>query len=135
VEKAGDPDALRGAINHAVLEYLGSRSAHGDVASALADAVAPLGDVQAYCPDWARFRYVVVATRGVVFGFAVDMDSVGFRLGPEFKARALTCGAVGFPPAGPDWVLIKVFRSDWPDPDLTFWARKAYVHARQLSGL
>ncbi len=47
-----------------------------------------------------------------------------------FKARALATGAAELSQAGPDWVSVAVFRDDWPEPDLRFWARKAYLYAR-----
>jgi hypothetical protein len=124
------PDVLNNEVNEAVLAHVRDRSAHSDVADALAGAVAPLGDVQTFCPDAVRYRYVVVATRGVIFGLAAGMATVGFRLPSELKARALATGAEDCMEAGPDWVLMTLFRDDWPEPDLRFWARKAYVHAR-----
>jgi hypothetical protein len=124
------PEALRTAENEAVLAYLRDLSAHGDVAEALAQAVAPLGDVQTYTPDAARYRYVAASTRGVIFAFAVGMAEVGFRLSPEFRARALASGLRECPEAGPEWVAVTLFRDDWPEPDLGFWARKAYLGAR-----
>lgn len=62
------------------------------------------------------------------------MDTVGFRLDGPMKARALANGGAPFPECGDDWVSFKLFRSDWPRVDLEFWARKAYVAARQASG-
>ena len=124
------PTALRSEANATVLAYLDGLSAHGDVSEALAQAVAPLGDVRTFSPDPAQYRYVAVSTRGVVFGFAVGMATVGFRPAPELKARALRTGATDCPEAGPDWVSFTLFRSDWPEPDLRFWARAAYVAAR-----
>lgn len=124
------PAAWRGARNESVLAYLGGLSAHSDVAEALARAVAPLGDVQRFCPDPAAYRSVAVATGGVVFGFAAGMGLVGFRLAPGLKARALATGADDCPEAGPDWVAFTLFRHDWPEPDLPFWAREAYLSAR-----
>jgi hypothetical protein len=131
VEHLGDPEVLSSAVNDVVLGYLRDLSAHSDVAEALLEAVAPLGDVQSYCPDLSQYRYVAVATRGVVFGFAVGMATVGFRLSPEFKLRALATGAEDLVQAGPEWVGIELFRNDWPDPDLKFWALRAYVYARE----
>jgi hypothetical protein len=125
------PEVLRGATNEAVFEHLRDLSAHSDVTAALEDALAPLGDVQTFCPDPSQYRYVAVASRGVVFSFAAGMNTIGFRLGPEFKARAVATGAADLPQAGPDWVSIALFRDDWPEPDLRFWARKAYLCARE----
>jgi hypothetical protein len=125
------PEVLGNADNASVLAYLHDLSAHSDVVAALENAVAPLGDAQILCPDASQFRYVAVATREVIFGFAAGMDSIGFRLEPELKARALATGAGNLAEAGPEWVVFTVFRSDWPEPDLRFWARSAYVHARE----
>lgn len=124
------PESLQGETNDSVLAYLGDLSAHSDVSEALEGAIAPLGDAQSYCPDASRYRYRVVATRGVVFAFAVGMGTIGFRLPPEFKDRALASGAESCSQAGRDWAAITVFRADWPVPDLEFWARQAYVYAR-----
>jgi hypothetical protein len=124
------PRVLRTAVNESVLEHLHELSAHSDVVVALEDAVAPLGDVQTFSPDASRYRYVAVATCNVIFGFAAGMDGIGFRLSPAFKARALATGATDLLQAGSDWVSVAVFRDDWPEPDLRFWARKAYFHAR-----
>jgi len=131
VKHARDPAVHSGAVHDVVSGHLRDLSAHSDVAEALLEAVAPLGDVQSYCPDPSQYRYVAVATRGVVFGFAVGMGLIGFRLSPEFKSRALATGAADLSQAGPDWIGINVFRPDWPEPDLKFWALRAYVYARE----
>ena len=55
------------------------------------------------------------------------MDTVAFRLDATFKQRALASGAADHPACGPEWVSFHLFRSDWPEVDLKFWARKAYV--------
>jgi hypothetical protein len=128
--KQGVPAALQNGVNDRVLAYLADLSAHSDAADALNGAVAPLGDVQTVCPDASQYRYVAVATQGVIFGFAVGMNEVGFRLPPELKKRAVATGARRCRKAGPDWVTIVLFRNDWPEPDLVFWARKAYVNVR-----
>jgi hypothetical protein len=118
------------SANESVLAYLRDLSAHSDVASALTDALAPLGDVQVFSPDFAQYRYVAAASQGVVFAFAVGMALIGFRLDPELLGRALASGAEAASRAGADWAAFTLFRDDWPRPDLQFWARKAYVNAR-----
>jgi hypothetical protein len=117
--------------NRAVLAHLHPLSAHSDVVEALMKAVEPLGDVQTFCPDPREYRYVMVSTKNVVFGFATGMTSVAFRLDERFKQRALLTGGVALPGCGPEWVGFEVFRSDWPKVDLEFWARKAYVIVRE----
>ena len=126
----GIPATVAGSVNESVLAYLRDLSAHSDVASALTDALAPLGDVQIFSPDYGRYRYVAAASQGVVFAFAVGMGLVGFRLDPKQHGRALASGAETASQAGADWAVFTLFRDNWPLPDLRFWARKAYVNAR-----
>lgn len=125
------PSELLTDTNRAVLAHIEELSAHSDIAEALAVAVKPLGDVQLFCPDLERYRYVMASTRSVVFGFAVGMNTVAFRLDERMKGRALATGASACPACGPDWVSFILFRDDWPKVDLAFWALKAYVHARE----
>lgn len=128
------PAALESPTNRPVLAHLADQSAHSDIASVLADAVQPLGDVQLFCPDSARYRYVVASTRNVIFGFASGMDVLAFRLDEKLLARALVTGGVAQRECGPGWVRFVLFRNDWPKVDAEFWARKAYVHARESAG-
>ena len=125
------PDSLKTDANAAVLTWLSDKSAHDEVASALLGATRALGDVVTYCPDSKQFRYVLAATRGTVFGVATGMSSVSFRLDREMCRRALQSGAEAASEIGPDWVSFTLFRSDWPAPDLAFWALKAYALARE----
>ncbi len=87
-----------------MLAHLVDQSAHSDVASALATAVKPLGDVQLYCPDPEQYRYGVASTRNVIFGFVIGMDALAFRLDEKFLARALATGGSAYRECGPDWV-------------------------------
>jgi len=125
------PPELDNEQNRAVLAHLHSLSAHSDVVEVLMKAVEPLGDVQTFCPDPREYRYVVVSTKNVVFGFAAGMTAVAFRLDELFKQRALITGGVALPKCGPEWVDFVVFRGGWPKVDLEFWARKAYVFVRE----
>ncbi len=125
------PDNLQNKINEAVLRYIRDTSAHSDVAEVLSQATAPLGDVQTFCPNASQYRYVLVSTRQVIFSFATGMDSISFRLDPIIKARALVTGGDDLTAIGPEWVSFVLFRDDWPEVDVTFWARKAYVFARE----
>jgi predicted amidohydrolase len=124
------PVSLQTEMNATVLAWLADKSAHDEVASALLGATRPLGDVLTYCPDPKQFRYVVTATRGIIFGVATGMSAVSFRLDPEMRKRALQSGAEVAPEIGADWVSFTLFRSDWPAHDLAFWALKAYALAR-----
>jgi len=125
------PKEINHNLNKSVLRYLDGASAHSDVTEALALAIAPLGDVQTYCPDPSGYKYVVVASRNIIFGFAMGMNQIAFRLDALFKNRAIETGGKGLSEVGPEWVVFTLFRNDWPQIDLTFWARKAYVVARQ----
>jgi hypothetical protein len=126
------PPELKTAVNHAVLAHLEGKSAHSDIAQVLTDAVKPLGDVQLFCPNWQAFRYVIASTKGVIFGFAIGMNTIAFRLDEKMKGRALLTGGIEYPACGKDWVEVVHHGqdSDWPAVDVRFWARKAYVYAR-----
>ena len=124
------PNLLKTDANAAVLAWLADKSAHDEVAAALINATRALGDVFTYCPDPKQFRYVVTATRGIIFGVATGMSAVSFRLDREMRQRALQSGAEAAAEIGPDWVSFTLFRSDWPAHDLAFWALKAYALAR-----
>lgn len=127
------PSALATAVNRAVLAQVEKMSAHSDMAEVLRSAVQPLGDVQLFCPDWNAYRAVVASTKGIIFGLAAGMDTVAFRLDARMKERALRTGAIEYPECGDEWVAVvhALPDSDWPAVDVRFWARKAYVHARE----
>ena len=121
------------STNVEVLKYLGDSSAHSDIREALEGAVEPLGDVQTYCPNISEFKYIVVSTNNIIFGFAQGMNMIAFRLDAIFKSRAIETGGKGLSEVGPDWVFFNPYRDDWPAVDLAFWARKAYVIARETN--
>jgi hypothetical protein len=125
------PTELATRVNRQVLGHVEGLSAHSDVADALTIALKPLGDVQPFCPNPQQYRYVVASTRGVIFALALGMDTTGFRLDERMKTRALASGGAPFPECGNEWVSFTLFRDDWPKIDLEFWARKAYLAARE----
>lgn len=127
---ADDGSSAGDEVNRGVLKFLHGRCAHSDIALALRRAVEPLGDVQIDCPNWSEYRYVTVSTKGVIFGFAIGMQTIGLRVGP-LKERAIRTGAEELPEAGNGWAAFTLWRADWPDPDLRFWARKAYLFTRE----
>lgn len=129
------PKNLATPVNARVLAHVAPLSAHSDIAGVLGDAVKALGDAQVFCPDWQSYRYVVVSTRGVIFGLAVGMDTIAFRLDPRMRNRALLTGAMAYPDCGEEWVAVVHPQpdADWPVVDVRFWAQKSYVHARGLS--
>ena len=121
------------SINVEVLKYLGDSSAHSDIREALVSAVEPLGDVQTYCPNISEYKYIVVCTNNIIFGYAQGMNMIAFRLDATFKSRAIETGGKDLSEVGPDWVFFNPYRDDWPAVDLAFWARKAYVIARETN--
>jgi hypothetical protein len=121
--------------NHTVYDYIKTLSAHSDLLEPLMNSVKPLGDVQIYSPDSNRCCYLTVSTQKIIFGFAVGMDTIAFRLNEVMKARAIETGGKPFSECGADWVRFLTFRCDWPKVDLEFWARKAYVNIRESVGL
>jgi hypothetical protein len=62
------------------------------------------------------------------------MDTIAFKLDPRMRERALLTGGIPWPECGEDWVAVLHHRpdDDWPKVDVTFWARKAYVRAREI---
>jgi hypothetical protein len=127
------PHPLATEVNRRVLAHVGSLSAHSDTADVLRGAVKPLGDVQLFCPDWHQYRYVVASTGGIIFGLAIGMDTVAFRLDERMKGRALLTGGVVYAECGAEWVAVMhhLPDSDWPAVDVRFWGLKAYVYARE----
>jgi len=126
------PAELQTSINRQVLDHVEGLSAHSDIAEAMCAALEPLGDVQIFCPDCQQYRYVIASTKGIIIALAVGMNMIGFRLDERMKARALASGGVPYAECGKEWVSFTLFRDDWPRIDVEFWARKAYVAAREL---
>jgi len=109
-------------------EFFSGCSAHGDVAEAFGRALVNLGEYELH-GGGQDYKAVYATTRGVPFGGAAGMAATHWRLAPEDRAIALRSGGEKSN-IGPDWVRIILFRSDWPDPDLEHWARRAYAFAR-----
>ena len=126
------PSELQTSINRQVLDHVKGLSAHSDIAGALGKALEPLGDVQIFCPDSHQYLYVVASTRGIIIALDVGMNTIGFRLDERMRARALASGGLPYAECGKEWVSFTLFRDDWPKIDVEFWARKAYVAAREL---
>jgi hypothetical protein len=105
-----------------------ARSAHSDVASEFTAALAKLGQYELRsAPQDYGAQYAITAD--VVFGGAAGMASTYWRLSAEDRAIALATGAAETE-LGADWVEVRLFRADWPNPDLRHWALRAYGHAR-----
>ncbi|MBF0502391.1 MAG: hypothetical protein HQM09_19785 [Candidatus Riflebacteria bacterium] len=126
------PNQLVISVNRQVLGYVDGKSAHSDVADALITALKPLGDVQLFCPNPHNYLYLIASTKGIIFALALGMNTIGVRLDERMKPRALASGGAPYPDCGNEWVSFTLFRDDWPEVDLKFWARKAYVAAREV---
>jgi len=129
------PTPLLHRTNAPVLGHVRDMSAHSDVAESLLAAVKRLGDVQVFCPDARAYRHVVVSTNTVIFGLAVGVITIAFRLDARMKLRAMATGAKAYMESGPDWVSVLPLGddADWPAVDMRFWALQAYAYARNTN--
>lgn len=105
-----------------------ARSAHSDIEDELISSLKGLGDYELKRAP-AEFGAVFAVTRGRIFGGAAGMNATYWRLRPSDLSVALRNGAE-VAPIGSEWVKMICFRSDWPQPDLAFWALRAYDYAR-----
>jgi hypothetical protein len=119
--------------NHKVYNYINGLHCHSDLAETLTGAMKLCGDVQFFSPE--SYRYLTVSTQKIIFGFAIGMDTIAFRLNKKMKAIAVETGAKPFPECGDDWVYFLPFRPDWPKVDFEFWSLKAYLNVRESVGL
>lgn len=119
--------------NRLVLNYIKNLHAHDCVSETLIKSLKPCGDVQLFSPE--TYRYLTASTQGIIFGFAVDMDTIAFRLNKRMKEIALQTGAKALPQCGEDWVNLWPPRGDWPSVDYEFWALKTYLNIRESVGL
>jgi hypothetical protein len=122
-------DKLNTEENRSVLQHISGLSAHSDVAEALEIAIEPLGAAHTYCPDPDNYRYLVAYANETVFSYAVGMGTVAFRLSPDLKYKAIKSGGEAVDSIDNKWVAFALFRSNWPEVDVRFWARKAYLFA------
>jgi hypothetical protein len=129
------PDNISTPWNKPVLDFVRDSSAHSDLTEALLNATKPLGDVQYFCPDPSRYRYLVASTNNIIFGFVIGMNSVTFRLNAPLNQRAVATGGNPVSELGEEWISFTLFRDNWPEVDLVFWARKAYVYARETKAV
>ncbi len=123
------PVKLDSEKNRLVLEYLSGQSAHSDIAEALEIAIEPLGAARTYCPDPDNYRFLIVYANETVFSYAAGMKTIAFRLSSDFRKKAIVTGGEALDSIGNEWVAFELFREDWPEVDVRFWARKAYLFA------
>jgi hypothetical protein len=103
-------------------------SAHSDLADELLTSLKPLGEYEVLYAS-REYGAIFAVTKSTVFCGAAGMNSTYWRLRPADHEVALATGACRAP-IGPKWVTIELFRSNWPKPDLRFWALRAYDFAR-----
>ena len=103
-------------------------SAHSDVAGELAASLERLGEYEIHHAP-RDYGAASVTPKNTVFCGAAAMNATYWRLRPADVEVALATGAVRAS-FGYDWVAIELFRSNWPKPDLPFWALRAYDFAR-----
>jgi len=106
-----------------------ARSAHSDIADELVASLKGLGEYELKLES-REFGAVYVATRGTIFCGAAGMDATYWRLRPFDLSVALRSGAEQAS-IGSEWAEMTSFRADWPRPDLSFWALRAYDYARR----
>ena len=108
--------------------YFSGLSAHSDVSTEVLAVLKQLGEYELR-GNLKEFRALYVVTAEIVFCGASGMHDTYWRLRPSDFKIAIATGAEPAP-IGSDWVAIKLFRSDWPRPDLAHWALRAYNFAR-----
>lgn len=90
-----------------------------------------LRDVRWYCPDTARYAYVVLHTGGQrIFGLAFGMSAIAFRLPAAVIPEAQQDGGRVDPAIGPDWV---VWQGRAPSNSRR-WCKLAHDHAARDAG-
>lgn len=114
--------------NPEVAQFFEAHQAHSDVAEAFLASVARLGEVER-CSGGDPYSAPYMVTAGVVFCGAAGMSETYWLLRQDDHAIALATGAAPAP-IGAEWVAITLFRANWPNPDLAFWALRAYDFAR-----
>jgi hypothetical protein len=129
------PGNLVNKTNESVFQFVLGKSAHSDISEKLLLSIKELGNVNVFCPDYSSYQYVAVSTDDTIFGLAIGMNIIAYRQNPILKQRALLSGAKEFKEIGNEWVSFELFRNDWPEPDLTFWALKAYVFAKESTSI
>lgn len=108
--------------------FFSTLSAHSDVATEFLAALKRLGEYDIrHAPG--EYGAVFAVAKDIVFCGAASMNATYWRLRPKDVQTALSSGAQAVPIGG-DWVVITCFRADWPNPDLPFWALRAYDFAR-----
>jgi hypothetical protein len=100
-------ERFRTADNRAIVTFIErmNPSAHDDIASILISSAKDLPDVRWYCPDTARYAYVVLHTpRSRIFGIAFGMDALAFRLPRLLHPDALAADGTVYAEIDDEWI-------------------------------
>ena len=109
-------------------------SAHSDVGDALlrgADEVC--SEWTAFSPSYRSCMYVALLTQRRAFALAWNMQTVSVCVADAQVAVALALGCRRHEELGTGWVQFEMWLGRTPRPDLLFWLRAAYAHARALA--
>jgi hypothetical protein len=103
--------------NREVLRFLRDKnpSAHSDVADELVRSAAGIPGVEHYCPDPARYAFVVLHRRDqTILGLAWGQSALAFRLpGQRIPDATRDCGTVEAE-LGPTWVRFEPWKDHEP---------------------
>lgn len=112
-------------------------SAHNDIVELLVSSAREFPDVKFYCPDTDNHAYYLAHTGdGVMFGAAIGLSALMFRLPKQAMSGALVKGGEIIKELGDNWVSFNPF---WPEKEnnnlsqeMQHWCRLAYHHAVSL---
>jgi hypothetical protein len=106
-------------------------SAHSDVGDALLRGADEVCDEwTAFSPSYGGFQYVALLTQRRAFALAWNMQTVSVCVADPQVAVALALGCKRHEELGTGWVQFEMWMGPKPRPDLIFWLRAAYAHAR-----
>lgn len=133
-------DQLSRSENESMIAFLKQHqpSAHSDIVQLLVKSAEELPDIKFYCPDTDNHAYYLAHTRGgVMFGAAIGLSALMFRLPRQAVSGALVKGGEIFKEIGDDWVSFNPF---WPEDEknenilaeMKHWCKLAYHYAASL---
>ena len=133
---------LNRAENEQIIQFLKQYqpSAHNDIVQLLVESTADIPLSHFYCPDTDNHAYYLVHTAdGVIFGAAIGMSALMYRLPKQSMSAALVKGGEILKEIGEPWVSFNPF---WPEQDVDSekvkkfdisemkkWCKLAYHHA------
>ncbi|MCW9012628.1 MAG: hypothetical protein OQL06_02500 [Gammaproteobacteria bacterium] len=122
--------------NQSIIEFLKLHqpSAHSDIVQLLVKSTEELPDIKFYCPDTDNHAYYLVHTKeGVMFGAAIGLSALMYRLPKQAVSGALVKGGEIIKEIGNEWVSFNPF---WPEEEnknllqeMQHWCKLAYHHA------